>query len=162
MKGPEDLPEIMNNFIRKHLALAVIAIFCLFTLVFSLWRYGVNDFGERRILYFKSMDTSATVCEDRFIRVDGGMDEVSAFVDELLLGPMTNRFVRLFPLGTKAEVCFLQGDTLFVDLSADALLSSPETCTVKEGVRMLKENIVKNFTNINTVDVFIDGMSAWN
>ena len=150
----------MSDFFKKNSIAVVLFFIVVAGLAFSLGRFALKHPGERRIMYFQSMDTDSIVCENRYIKTEEGMDEVEAFVDELLLGPMTNRFVRLFPLGTKTESCFVKDDILYVNLSKEALLTSPETCSVKDGVRLLKENVVKNFTYINTVDVFIDGVSV--
>ena len=90
---------------------------------------------------------------------------VAAFVDDLLLGPMTNRYGRIFPRGTKAEYCFTDTDgagdeTLYLGLSREALFAG-DLLSVREEVDVLKLNIVKNFTYLNKIDVSIDGVSVY-
>jgi hypothetical protein len=90
---------------------------------------------------------------------------VAAFVDDLLLGPMTNRYGRVFPRGTRAEYCFTGADAdggrvLYLGLSQDALFAG-DLLSVREEVDLLRLNIVKNFTYLNKIDVAIDGVSVY-
>jgi len=149
----------MIDFLKKNKVLVALSLMLLLILCFSLFMYKFTAPGERRVLYFKSMDNNLVVCENRFIRSEAEINDVEALVNEVLLGPMTNRFYRLFPLGTKVNFCFVQDNTLYVDLSNEALLTSSESCSFKEGAELLKENVVKNFTNIDTIHVFVGGIS---
>lgn len=141
------------------------------SLIFAFCRYKMNDVGIRKVYYFPSYDSKRTCVEIRYLseiesenKTDLKQNQITYFVDDLLLGPMTNRYKRLFASGTTAEFCFIDPcdkKKLNVGLSEEALNESSETAAIKEGVELLKMNIVKNFTNINTVDVFIAGKSIW-
>jgi hypothetical protein len=63
----------------------------------------------------------------------------------------------VFSLGTKVLFCNLSGDTLYVNLSEDALLEKGSAQTIKDGTEFFKMNILKNFANINTIEMFIGG-----
>ncbi len=152
----------MNDFMKRNVVAIVLVFLLAGSFVFSVCSYMSNKPGERRVLYFQSLDSDMTVCESRYIKSVDGISQEESLVKELLLGPMTNRFIRLFPLGTKVEFCLVEDNTLYVNLSKEALLTSSETCSIRDGVSLLRENVVNNFTNINTVNVFIDGVSVWN
>ena len=121
---------------------------------------------SRMLMFFPSYDGDGIFCEPRYLaKLPDEQQAVAAFVDELLLGPVTNRYGRGFPRGTKAEYCFTsadgaEGKVLYVGLSRDALFAG-ELLSVKEEVDLLKLNIVKNFTYLNKIDVAIDGISVY-
>lgn len=145
-------------------AFAVVLAVLAFVLSLSFYMRGHDK--VRRLMYFPSYDAGGVCCEPRYLPkyVDEQLS-LSAFVDELLLGPMTNRYGRVFPRGTKAEYCFAGDDgqggkTLYVGLSRDALFAG-ELLSVREEVDLLRLNIVKNFTYLNKIDVAIDGVSVY-
>lgn len=132
----------------------------------SLFLYFKGHDRERRLMYFPSYDGDGFYCEPRYLRkVADDQQALSAFVDDLLLGPMTNRYGRVFPRGTRAEYCFTGedgngGTVLYLGLSRDALFAG-ELLSVREEVDLLRLNIVKNFTYLNKIDVAIDGVSVY-
>ena len=117
-------------------------------------------------MYFPSYDGDGIYAEPRYLpRYADDGQAVAAFVDDLLLGPMTNRYGRIFPRGTRADYCFTGEDgagntVLYLGLSRDALFAG-DLLSVREGVDVLKLNIVKNFTYLNKIDVAIDGVSVY-
>ena len=115
----------------------------------------------RQIFYFESYDSSRICTETRYSEKKSGDEEIRAFVDDLLLVPMTNRFKFLFSPGTRTEFCFSNGKELYVGLSKQALFVNSETFNMKKNVSLLRKNIVKNFTNINKIYIYIDGKPAF-
>ena len=93
-------------------------------------------------------------------RSKNGDEDVSLFIEDLLLGPFTNRYKSLFSMETRLEFCFSREKTLFVGLSAEALKPGNDNRDIKGSVELLRENIVKNFTNFNKICIFIDGMQV--
>ena len=77
------------------------------------------------------------------------------FVQELLLGPVTNGFKSLFLQETRLESCFLQGNILYINLSKEALFPDVTTSATKEAVDLLVYNIKKNFSWIESVEIYI-------
>lgn len=113
------------------------------------------DFKNRNVFYFRAFDSDNLYTETRYtLKPD---DEVRAFVDELVLGPMTNRYIRLFAQGTKIDFCHSKDDVLYVGLSREALNVSSEAMGIREGCLLFRENIVRNFTNFNKIYMYIDG-----
>lgn len=116
---------------------------------------------HRTVFYFPSMDTDKLCTEVRYLPDNPIQGELSFYVDELLLGPMTNRYKFLFSLGTKADFCTLEDDVLYLGLSKDALFTTKDSVDIRTGIKLLKVNIVKQFTEIKTVLVYIDGKSVF-
>lgn len=87
-------------------------------------------------------------------------ESIKAFVEDLLLGPFTNRYKAIYSRGTKVEYCFLRDKILYVGLSAEALKTDSEIKDIRDGAFLIRENIVKNFTSINKICIFIDGVEV--
>ncbi|MCH5290959.1 MAG: GerMN domain-containing protein [Treponema sp.] len=150
----------VSKDLKKTLSfLALGLVFAAFAV--SLVRFALGRTGERRIFYFQSLDDGHVCTEIRFLSPDAVQGSVAFFVDELLLGPMTNRYSRLFTPGTVAEFCIVQDNMLHVGLSADALRRAVDTSPLKTGVELLRRNVLANFSGIRGVFVYIDGKQAW-
>ena len=152
----DQLKEAIPQAAKKAVPYGAIIVF-LATLLFSFCRYLTNMPGTRRVFYFESLDTNKISAEVRYLPSKAVQGKERLFVDELLLGPMTNRFRPLFSAGTKSEFCFVRGRTLYVGISKEAVQISPEAADIKKGLELFKKNILKNFTNIDTIMVYIDG-----
>ena len=107
---------------------------------FYLWRrcmerraaFYFYKYHCRQIFYFESYDSSRICTETRYSEKKSGDEEIRAFVDDLLLGPMTNSFKFLFSPGTRTEFCFSNGKELYVGLSKQALFVNSETFNMKQ------------------------------
>ena len=151
---------------RKQKIIADISIgVFLSSLIFSVVMYCVRKPQSRYVYYFNSFDTEKIYCEARRKQGDSSKEsideKINYFVSDLLLGPMTNNYKYLFNPSTVLEFCFVEGKVLNVGLSEQALKLSPEYSSLKEGVQLLRFNIVKNFTNIDKVNVFLGGVSIY-
>jgi hypothetical protein len=158
-KVTDTVKTTVQTSVKKAVPYAAIIIF-LGALLFSFCKYMFNRPGDRRVFYFKSYDNNKTCTEIRYEPHKPVQGREQLFVDELLLGPMTNRFRPLFTRGTKTEFCFLRGSTLYVGLSKEALQISADSADIGSGVKLLKKNVLKNFTYINAVEMYIDGKSV--
>lgn len=146
----------------KVISVVSAAVIAVISLLVSVIVFNTKDFGIRRTFYFYSIDKKDIATEMRFLSRNPQQGDVQFFVDELVLGPITNRFQRIFPAGTKVQFCTLQDDVLYVGLSEDALKGNSSMEDLSKSIDLFKVNIVKNFTKINTVMVYIDGKSVWN
>ncbi len=115
---------------------------------------------QRTVFYFHSLESEKLYSEVRYLPKDPYQGETHQFVEELILGPMTNRYVRLFSEGTGLDFCFEKDGVLYVGLTKDALKFTPEIKDIEGSVNLLKQNIVTRFTKINSVLVYIDGKSV--
>jgi hypothetical protein len=82
---------------------------------------------------------------------------VELYISELLLGPIGERYKLVYPRGTKLNTCFVQDKVLYVDLSAEALFTNEKVSTSRDGAEIFKKNIFRNFRNIDTINIYIDG-----
>lgn len=149
-----------KDWLKKVLPAVAVGVFCGAAAV-SVSHFMLGNKTERRVFYFASYDTPVVCTEVRHLPKDPVQGNEALFVDELLLGPMTNRYKRLFAHGTTAEFCFRDGHTIHVGLSDNALFPDAEAYDIRKGVELLRKNIVSNFTKINTVEVYIGGKSVW-
>jgi hypothetical protein len=116
--------------------------------------------GPRRVFYFTDFEGTRTFKEVRFLSDTPVQGDVRLFVDELLLGPLTNGYRMLFAPGTRATLCVEQKRTLYVDLALDiGALFAPERTALPwdEGAALFKQNIRANFPGMREVVLFING-----
>ncbi len=142
----------------KSSGVAVIFLILL-SFAVSLFLWKIDSKGSRRVLVFESKTNPGGLSyEVRFLRKPLNKDAVNQYVDELLLGPVSPQGRLLFPLGTKANSCFIDGNVLYLDLSEEALQIFPsEVSNTAEAVKILKKNLFTNFKNVDIINVFIMG-----
>lgn len=146
-------PYFITAFVCATLAVGAAAI--------SLLSIQKRDKSFRTLMYFPSFENGKTYTEERFIPKDSAQGTERYFVDDLLLGPLTHSYKKLFPGETTVEFFTVDADgTAYIGLSKGALKSSDDAADINTGISLLKRNIVMNFTKINTVLVYIDGKSV--
>ncbi len=127
-------------------------------LVISLIFYLIFNSGKRAVLLFESMDNSGLYSEYRYIPRGTVQGDVHYFVDELLLGPTSNRYKPLFAHGTKALSCFLtEENILYINLNENALFSGNSSSETVKACELLKINVLKNYKHVDNIRVFIMG-----
>ena len=137
----------------------VIAILVVF--LFSLFMYHKNAQGKRYVFIFPSVEENQYVLETRYLRENPVKDNLSYFADELLLGSGLERTKHLFTPGARVLSCFERNHVLYVNLSQDLLQMGDGVIEIREGTELLKKNIMKNFSEIDSVEIFIEGKSAF-
>lgn len=146
-------PYFITAFVCAALAVGAAAI--------SLLSIQKRDKSFRILMYFPSFENGKTYTEERFIPKDSAQGTERYFVDDLLLGPLTHSYKKLFPGETTVEFFTVDADgTAYIGLSKGALKTSDDAADINTGISLLKRNIVMNFTKINTVLVYIDGKSV--
>ena len=145
----------MKEFIKKNLSTFIISIALLLILLFSLAIYFVKNNSKSYVFIFPSADNESYIVERRNLAKDSVQGEINYFIDELLLGSGVERTKLIFSLGTKVNSCFLRDDILYLDISEDLLNIDESSYPIENGINLLKENILKNFSNINKVELFI-------
>jgi hypothetical protein len=145
-----------KSFFISRNAFLVLGVSC----ALSMLLYFISFPGYRRIMYYPRFDNKRVSAEVRCLPVHPVQGNVALFVDELLLGPVTERSRPLFSPGTRAEFCFVRGKTLYVGLSKDVLYQSDPATDIKRGTELFRKNILKNFGYIHSVELFVDGKSV--
>ncbi len=141
-----------NSFERKILfvVIALFTVSCAFYIFFNT--------GSKTIFIFESMDSESLYCETRYVPRDNIQGDLHFFVDELLLGPISNRYRPLFANDTKVLSCFLSEEgTLYINLNENALFAGNESSKTTLAVDLLKKNVLKNYKYVDNIDVFIMG-----
>ncbi len=145
---------------KNLISLICVGVF-LGSLLVSLLSFSFHKNTKHHVYYFKSYDSGKICSEVRYSDKKEMQEEIGFFVDEILLGPMTNRLKNLFVLGTKKDFCFLDGKTLYVGISKDALFAVDEKSSIRGSIDLLKKNIKRNFRNIRKIYIYIDGKRAF-
>ncbi|MBQ9237980.1 MAG: GerMN domain-containing protein [Treponema sp.] len=143
---------------RGYSALLAITIAAL---TVSLVAWSTQFPGKRYVFLFPSLDTGTLIAESRFLPAAPVQGQEALFVDELLLGPMTERCQPLFSPGTHRITAFERAGVLYVDISAEALAERSGVMSVSEGASLFSRNILNNFSGIKSVVLFIDGTEAF-
>ncbi|MCR5762572.1 MAG: GerMN domain-containing protein [Treponema sp.] len=144
---------------EKIISFLCIVLICI-SIAVTLTYWFVSPKNSRMVLFFPSYDSRNLCTEVRFLPKKPIQGIERLFVEELLLGPMTNRYKQIFPRNTELNYCFLKDNVLYVGLN-DSVLEGVDGIPIKESIDILKFNIVKNFTFINKIDVSIDGISIY-
>ena len=118
-----------------------------------------ND-SVRRIFYFQGQD-GAVYTEIRRLAHNDTANAVEQYVSELLLGAENTRLKALFNPATRARACFVRDNVVYLNLSEHALFPSEGTSSIKEGAELLGRNVLRNFSSIARVSLFINGEKAY-
>lgn len=135
-------------------ALAVVLAIVLFFLISLIVKSATTT---KKYMYFYSYDSEDICREVREYPRNSSINLLERFVSDLLLGPITIRYRRIFALGTKLDFCVVKGDELHVGVSEDALFLNPDSMDIRTSADLLRKNIVKNFTNFNKIYIYIGG-----
>ena len=131
------------------------ALFVVYT--FSMIMYLTGDYTYRKTFMFEGLDKKALYVESRYFPRVKNVDKIQLYVEELVLGPIGNRYKNLFEPGTKVVSCFVRGRDLYVELSRDALFPSVTTSNFDDSVRIFEKNILRNFPKISKIHLYIEG-----
>lgn len=146
----EKLPKLKNT---SWVILLVLAVF----LVSSVFIF-IKDFpGLRRSFIFRSSEGEGLRIENRFEPVFPQQGRVQNYIDELLLGPVSEHCMPVFAKGTKVIYCLQNGSKLTVNLSRDFLGADAVNTDFRAQIELFKLNVKKNFPGIKEVELFVDG-----
>lgn len=156
------MKKIKLNFkIPEIIILSII----VFALIISLICFFLQDRGHKRVFIFESMDKAGLFIETRYlIPFESNQSietDILQYTEDLLLGPKTHRFKPLFSSKTVVDSLFLRDDTLYVNISKEALHPEKTTSTIEVGVDLFKKNILRNFPQVKQVDFFINSIHAY-
>ena len=148
---------MIHIHIEKIVALIILASLC----IISLSLFFIFNKKARFVFYFQHRDTGVLQVESRYLPKVKKGDRLNLLIDELLLGPMADRSLPLFPRNTRSLSTALVGKTLYVNLSSEALNILDEASTNKEGAALFRKNIFRNVRKIDIIQIYIDGSSIY-
>ena len=144
---------IVNFLSKKHnAALAGLLLLC----AIALADYLSANF-TRRTFVFRSMDTGQDHVEERMImRTASRETDISRYVEEVILGPLSPGTVPLIDQNTRLEALLLREDVVYLDLSEEAAIPTAGG-SVLDNFEVLREGITRNFPFVKEVRIFIAG-----
>lgn len=144
---------------KKVYVSTLIIVSLAFVVSLAAWLF--NYPGRRSVMIFRSHDTGGLIAEARFLPPKPVQGRETLFVDELLLGPATERCQPIFSAGTRSISAFEKDGIFYANISADALSERSGALNIKEGAELFHKNILWNFPGVNNVDFFIDSRQAY-
>ncbi|SEP75719.1 Sporulation and spore germination [Treponema bryantii] len=151
----------INMLKQKNLAIFITSLVIAGLFVFSLFCYVVTKDTCRRTFIFPSAENGKYIIEYRNLTEKPHQGDINLYIEEILLGSTVERTKLLFTPGTKLLSCFERNHILYVNLSKDLLQMGDGVIEIREGTELLKKNIQQNFSRIDSVEIFIDGKSAF-
>ncbi len=117
--------------------------------------------GIRMSFIYKASDSNLLRIEHKYLPINTEDDKISNYIDELLLGPISEHCVPVFEQGTKLISCFKRNSVLYVDISEDALKASAFNTDFRQQIALFEKNVHKNFPTIKKIELFIGGKSVF-
>ena len=151
----------INMLKQKNLAVFIISLLAAGLFVFSFFCYIISKNTCRRAFIFPSAENGKYIIEYRNLAEKPHQGDIGLYIDEILLGSTVERTKLLFTPGTRVLSCFERNHILYVNLSQDLLQMGDGVIEIREGTELLKKNIMKNFSEIDSVEIFIEGKSAF-
>lgn len=151
----------INMLKNKSLPIFIISLAIIAVFVLSFFWYTVAKDYHRRTFIFPSAENGKYIIEYRNLTKKPHQGEIQLYIDEILLGSTVERTKRLFAPGTKVLSCFERNHVLYLNLSQDILQMGDGVIEIREGTELLKKNIMKNFSEIDSVEIYIEGKSAF-
>lgn len=151
----------INMLKNKSLPIFIISLIVIGLFVFSYMGYLVSKDSHRRVFIFPSAEDGKYIIEYRNLTNKPHQGNIQLYIEEILLGSTVERTKLLFTPGTRVISCFERKHVLYLNLSNDLLSMGDGVVDIREGTELLKKNIKENFSEIDSVEIFIDGKSAF-
>ena len=151
----------INMLKNKSLPIFIISLIVIGLFVFSYMGYLVSKDSHRRVFIFPSAEDGKYIIEYRNLTNKPHQGNIQLYIEEILLGSTVERTKLLFTPGTKVISCFERKHVLYLNLSNDLLSMGDGVVEIREGTELLKHNIMRNFSKIDSVEIYIEGKSAF-
>jgi hypothetical protein len=147
------LLKVCAFFKKGHNAVLIIIVFlCLIAFI----DYAAMGFA-RRTLVFYMPDTGQMLVEERMAAYTGSQEtDISRYVEEVILGPISLEAEPLLNRGSRLESLLLREDAVYLNVSEEAAIP-PLNGSLKDNLITLIEGIRRNFPFVNDVRIFIAG-----
>jgi hypothetical protein len=172
----EDSPVVSPRFrfSKRTLSLILLAILALAALI-EFFVLGL----ARRTFVFYDIERGTEIVEERMMRVSQGKSthpsareiDITRYVEEALLGPISPNSLPLFPKETRLGSLLYRDGVVYLDLSEDAAMPSLESLSwanapsqsrdVFANMKTLYSGIKRNFPFVRDVRFFIAGKAAF-
>jgi hypothetical protein len=111
------------------------------------------------VIFFPGNISTRLSGEKRFlIKNRSSEEEITNFVEELILGPLSINHGRLMPKDTKINSLLLRDETLYIDFNYSFLFSSePTILSAQEMLDAISQSVFYNFRFIKHLHITVDG-----
>jgi hypothetical protein len=118
-----------------------------------------RGFTARRLFFFPPTVGSRLAAESRQLRLQFGLEkDITALVNDALLGPMMIQHRRILPKHTRANSVIVRNGNVLIDLSEESLMADNEVnLSLEEGIEVLKKTVNYNFREARGLAVTING-----
>ena len=112
----------------------------------------------RRTFVFYTVNDGILVVEDRMLKHSQTREvDITRYVEETLLGPVSPGLLPLFPRGTKLKSLLFRDGVVYADFTDDAALPPIEGGKTLYNFQTFYSGILRNFPYIKDVRFFIEG-----
>ena len=137
-----------------------------FALLCILGIFAASDFLisglARRTFVFYTINDNRTIVENRNIAKSKSRElNISRYVDEAILGPVTPDVLPLFQKGTRLLSLLYRDGLVYVNFSEDAALPPEEGGELFKNLNTLYNGIKRNFSYVSDIYFFIGGKEAF-
>ena len=116
----------------------------------------------RRTFVFYTIDSGLVTVEDRMVKRSPSREvNITRYVEEALLGPVSPDSLPLFPRGTRLRSLLYRDAVVYADFTETAALPPLEGGDVFRNMQTLYEGIRRNFSFVRDVRFFITGKAAF-
>ena len=129
--------------------------------VAALTEFRVSALARRTFVFYAIGSGDITVEERMLRRAESREHDVARYVEEALLGPISQDLLPLFPRGTRLRSLLYRNGVVYADFSGDAALQLVEGGEVFRNFDTLRSGIERNFPGVEEVRFFIEGRAAF-
>ena len=116
----------------------------------------------RRTFVFYTIDNGVLVVEDRMLKRSSSREtNLTRYIEEALLGPVSPVLLPLFPRDTKLRSLLFRNGVAYIDFSIAAALPPEEGGESLINFRTLYGGILRNFPYVKEVRFFVNGNAAF-
>jgi hypothetical protein len=145
---------LQNKRNRRLLFLALLGVFAFAEFMIS----GL----VRRTFVFYSINDGMVAVEDRMLKRSPSRElDIARYVEEVLLGPISQDSAPLFPPETRLRSLLYRDGVVYADLSESAALPPLDDGDVFRNLYTLNTGIRRNFSFVKDVRLFIAGKAGY-
>jgi hypothetical protein len=120
----------------------------------------------RKTFVFYDRDSGLVTVENRVLKKAGKHSsarevDITRYVEEALLGPVSPNSLPLFPKETRLRSLLYRDGVVYADLPEEAALPPPEGGEVYQNFKTLHAGIKRNFSFVRELRFFIAGKAAY-
>lgn len=156
MHGLKDTIRALKKHPHKALLL-VLVILCLGALADFLLQGKA-----RRTAVFSSLDGKKEIVEERMLlRTRSREADITAYVEDVILGPSSLEEAHLLNRGSAIESLLFRDNIVYLGLSEEAAIPPAEGGEVLRSLATLKQGVCRNFPYVKDVYIFIEGNESF-